>query len=124
MSSTHKTFQTGEILSADDVNNALNPDTADHIARAITAGVTTIRTNSSPGTAQAVTVPLPSGRFSKPPIVVTSVATAAGGTGKIISRGYDTTPTTMKICLFMGDGQNLPSSQSVPVSWIAIQMDA
>ena len=55
---------------------------------------------------------------------MTSVATAAGGTGKIISRGYDTTPTTMKICLFMGDGQNLPSSQSVPVSWIAIQMDA
>ena len=57
MSSTHKTFQTGEILSADDVNNALNPDTADHIARAITAGVTTIRTNSSPGTAQVVPSP-------------------------------------------------------------------
>lgn len=124
MSSTHKTFQTGEILSADDVNNALNPDTADHIARAITAGVTTIRTNSSPGTAQVVTVPLPSGRFSKPPIVVTSVATAAGGSEKIISRGYDVTITSMRLCLLMGDGHPLPASTSVPVSWIAVQMNA
>lgn len=124
MSSTHKTFQTGEILSADDVNNALNPDTADHIARAIAAGVTTITTTSSPGTAQAVTVPLPPQRFSKPPIVVTSVNTAAGGSQKIISRGYDVAPTSMRLCLLMGDGQPLPASMSVPVSWIAVQMDA
>lgn len=124
MSSTHKTFQTGEILSADDVNNALNPDTADHIPRAMAAGTASLHTPSSSTVVALVKIAFPAGRFTKTPVVTVSMATASGGLNKLVARAWDITPSGATLGVYQGDGQNVPSGATIPLSWIAVQMDA
>ena len=122
MSSTHKTFQTGEILSADDVNNALNPTTADHIAYATDAGILTIPKGSA--AIWSLNVSFAPGRFSKPPIVTTTVNTTAGGTSNVICRADKITAESMRLLLLTVDGSKIGTQYGVPVMWIAIQQEA
>ena len=122
MSSTHKTFQTGEILSADDVNNTLNPTTADHIAYAIESGLSTIPKGNS--NIWSLNVSFSPDRFSKPPVVVTAISTTAGGTANIACRVTGVTSESMKLYLLTTDGSKIGTKYGVPVTWIAIQQDA
>lgn len=122
MSSTHKTFQAGEILSADDVNNALNPATADHIAYATEAGISSIPKGSS--SIWSLNVSFSPDRFSKPPIVTTTVNTTAGGTSNVICRVDKITTESMRLLLLTVDGSQIRTQYSVPVMWIAIQQEA
>lgn len=121
MSSTHKTFQTGEILSADDVNNALNSTTADHLPYAMAAGSVSIPKQS--GRIWTLELSFPPGRFSKPPIVTATVNTTAGGTDNVIARVDRVTTTSMRFLLLTTDGSNIATGYAVPVGWIAVQMD-
>ena len=73
MASTFKTFVPNEILTADDVNDALNPTTADHIPRAVAANLESIACSAgSTGTQTSVAtfdIDYPPGRFSSAPVV-------------------------------------------------------
>ena len=111
MASKWKTYASNEILTATDVNDSLNPSTADHIPRAVAAGRATV-----PGTSGATTVvAFPAGRFSATPVVTATLNSASGSHNYNAVRVYNTTSAGFSLLTNVG---------SVPadVNWIAVQM--
>lgn len=101
-----KTFLAGEVLTADAVNNELNPSTAAHLARAVAGGAVTIPEQGY------VDITFPVGRFSSPPIVMATIASGAGAYATAIARAVTVTKT----------GFRLISTAGVAVSWLAVQV--
>lgn len=118
MASTHKTFQDNEILTASDVNNALNPTTADHIPRAVATGRDLVPAPANDvGTLQ---VSFPTGRFSSPPTVVASIEGTSRYTGSMSANVNNITATSFE--LVMANNNTSTGFPTVPVRWIAVQM--
>lgn len=116
MATTHKTWATGEILTSDAINQALNPSTADHIPYAVATGTVGVVTTSFTGV--AVDVALPAGRFTSAPIVMATVAdiqSAATGATVIVR-----TPTATSFNLRLE--LKAVAAGTYTVAWTAIQM--
>lgn len=122
MGSVHKQFSEGEVLTHSDVNDALNPTTADHLAYAEAAG--TFQITYRGGTAATASVAFPAGRFTQPPIVVVTIQSAAGNTAQQIVRAYSASTTGFTVAVLKAAGGTLPTSGWAPISWVAIQMSA
>lgn len=116
MASTFKTFRPGEVLTAEDVNNALNPSTADHVPRAVAADVTLINATGSP-TSQYVA--LPAGRFTDAPVVTISLNGSTGQEHLYHVKTTSPTKNGFTIHLFALAGAG---SATLRAHWHAIQM--
>lgn len=114
MSSTHKTFTDGEVLTASDVNNALNGQTADHIPYAVAGGTAT----AVFAAVSSVVVPItfPAGRFTVPPIVTSSPT----GSFATVSRATDITAAGCNLQVWVTNFSNITQTQTV--IWQALQM--
>lgn len=110
----HKSFAEGEVLTARDINEGLNPTTADHIPYAVASGVVTIPGSSSAGNSTTPVV-LPAGRFTQPPVVI---ATARNSNYS----AYTGTPTTEQVTVGSRRLDGVSSVVSHSVAWVAIQM--
>lgn len=116
MPSTWKTFAANEVLTAADVNNALNPSTAPHIARAVAAGTAVISTSSA---TTSLVVPLPAGRFTAPPTVVITVY---GTSGREHLYAYKVSATSSsQFTLWVVPFSGTSGTGNVSVNWIAMQ---
>ncbi|WP_130864640.1 hypothetical protein [Acidipropionibacterium timonense] len=124
MASTHKTFTRGEVLTSDDVNNALNPTTADHIPYAIATGTVTV-TISASGTSGTGSITFPSGRFTSAPTVIIQPADTGSGANawQWFSQAITASGATAVVNLTPGTS-GLSSSTSHSAFWVAIQMSA
>lgn len=111
MASRWKTFQPNEILPAADVNDVLNPTTADHIPVAVAAGR---RSQAVGTTAFSVTVPFPAGRFTVAPVVTVSPEDTYPGAVSVSATGISTSGFTLRI--------ERAASATTIVNWIAVQM--
>lgn len=118
MPSTHKTFMPGEVLSAADVNNALNPDTADHVAYAVAAGGFSAGQKS--GVSYTHRVTFPAGRFTVAPIVVATIANSAGGTQLLQLVVTAATKDYADLVFFLTTGSM--SNHWCTANWTAVQM--
>jgi hypothetical protein len=116
MATLHKTFIDGEILTASDVNTALNPTVADHIPYAMAAG--TINFTMSGSTGAQLDVIFPTGRFTSAPIVVANVNSGAGGAIKATLLVISPSATQVSLRLEL----NSVSAGTYPVTWVAVQM--
>lgn len=114
-----KIFANDEILTAEDVNEHLNPFTAAHIAYAVAAGTFTAPALVSANSSESYTIPLPPGRFTQTPLVfaINQFASGASGSRFIVgARGESTTQATLSVA-------NLSSNPRRPeLHWFAIQM--
>ena len=109
-----KAFADGDVLTATDVNQELNPHTATHLASRVAAGRATAWANNSTGATRDVT--FPSGRFTEPPIVTCSTASGLYG----VSHGAVTTAgVTFRVYPLTAGGT---VKDDVPIEWIAVQM--
>lgn len=121
MGSVHKSFSEGEVLTHTDVNDALNPTTADHVPFAVWAGRVNVQCTAGQAWGQQV-VTFPVGRFTKAPTVTVSIATGAGGTKNKMIRHFGSSATQVTVGIEQGQNGNLTETASVPVDVIAIQM--
>lgn len=124
MASIHKTFQVGEVLASADVNDGLNPATADHIPWAMDAGVANLAL--TPGAALAqLAISFAGSRFTKIPVVTVTLSGAAGGTQTLVARQWATSTTGCIIGVYNPAG-NLPAGipSTVSINWTAVQMAA
>lgn len=115
MASKHKVFQPNEILTAEDINDALNPQTADHIPKAMAAG--TVQWDTDSNTTEELNVVFPTGRFTTTPVMTTSVtdSTAAPTYGNHVITQIDSTGA--KVLVNNGFG-----GRSRVLYWIAVEM--
>lgn len=72
----HKSFAEGEILTAADVNEVLNPTTAGHIPWAVAAGAASLTIPAAGGSASTAIV-FPPGRFAVAPVVTLTPDTSS-----------------------------------------------
>lgn len=124
MASIHKTFQVGEVLASADVNDGLNPATADHIPWAMDAGSANL--TLTPGAAVAyLAISFAGSRFTKTPVVTATLAGAASGTKTLVARQWNTTTTGCTVGVYNPAG-NLPADvpSTVSINWTAVQMAA
>mgnify|MGYP000925892192 CR=1 FL=1 len=119
MTMIQKTFADGEILTATDVNGALNPTTADNIACAVATGQTSIAFAAS-SSATAAGITLPAGRFSRAPYIVVTAASDPAGGERVILRAVNVTSTTFDVKGYTGNAANVTAT--VWFSWFAVQM--
>lgn len=108
---TRKTFARGEILTAQDVNDYLNPSTADHLATAVAAGTTEITGELGKSTISHIN--FPPGRFTEPPIVTTTIYSKSGSVGWNPPRIASVTASGFDV---------LTNHGSSAINWIAVQM--
>lgn len=116
MAQRWKTFTPNAVLPAADINEVLNPSTADHIPRAVATGITscTVDGQSSP----SVAVTFPTGRFTSAPVVVATPSSPAGAANQVQAITSAVTASGFSIRLT----RSLTGSSTViPVHWIAIQ---
>lgn len=118
-----KAFTVGQVLTASDVNNELNPYTAAHIPAAMAAGryAFDLKGDGSITSNVAANIPFPAGRFTQPPLVTCNISTGTGNSSRLQARVYTVTSTTFSIFIWTTDGSKL-STGVVPVDWIAVQM--
>lgn len=120
MAQRWKTFTPNSTLPASDVNDVLNPSTADHLARSVATGTANLSIAGGSNTTGFVSVSFPSGRFSSPPVVV---ATSGATTGNLASVSVYVSSITSTGFSLRVTADNTPStSQSAPVRWIAVEM--
>ena len=113
-----KTFVEGEILTAADVNNELNPNVAPNIPYGMAVLSATWQFSAS-ATATA-TIPLPAGRFSRGPAGF--VILVSGGVRFATPRYVTSGATSMQIELRTADNSSI--SLTVTGFVLAIQMQA
>ena len=112
MASRWKTFQPNEILPAADVNDVLNPATANHIPRAVAAGRATV-----PGTIGATTaVTFPAGRFTSAPVVTATLNSSSGSHNYNAPRVFNVTATGFSLLT------SISTTTAGEINWIAVQM--
>lgn len=111
-----KTFVSGSILTAADVNTHLNPSTAAHVPYAVAAGTMTVAGTGA--TTASTTAPLPAGRFTLVPIVTPTTWSSV----YIAFRAGGTSSTQVEVGIRRFDGAPIPSGASVNVTWHAVQM--
>ena len=116
MATLRKTFADGDILTAADVNNGLNPATADHIPYAVQTGV---QSCAGSGTASPSTtaVTFAAGRFSAAPIIILSPDTTSL---KLVARAINR--ATGGFSIYLGNSDGTALSGSFNIGWTAIQM--
>jgi len=114
MASRFKTFSPNSTLPAADINDCLNPATADHIARAQAAGSQSVTVPANGSTDYVID--LPAGRFTTWPYVQ---LTGAGAQAvNCICTVYTVTATKLTIRI-----KSLVSSSSMfTVYWLATQI--
>ena len=115
MASTFKIFNDGELLTASDVNNALNSHMADHLIRSAHVQVVSVTVTASRFGDAAIS--FPAGRFSTPPVVIAAV-TAAAGDVSATARGWSTSATAGTVRV----GIPTTGTTTVSVAVIAVQM--
>ena len=115
MSSQHKTFVDNAVLTAAEINNNLNPTTADHIPYAAAAGA--LSAGFASQFRSRITVNLPSGRFTVAP-----VAMAAVSSQDCYVTVVSATSTTVTIDVTRRDF--VAWTGTIYGSWIALQMTA
>ena len=111
-----KTFASGEVLTAEDVNTHLNPSTADHIPYAQAVGVVEITGNGT--TAATASVPMPPGRFTVTPAVTPTPTTNSLFAAYIIANSSTESAVTIGVRHINAQSFDYP----VSVTWHAIQM--
>ena len=121
MASIHKTFQVGVVLASADVNDGLNPTTADHMPYAVASG--TVSWSISSANSADAYVTFPSGRFTKTPTVMITPQSAGGGIQRIQFHAFPVTPTGVTIRGITYDASNTTIATQT-IGWVAIQMDA
>jgi len=110
-----KTFASGAVLTAADLNTYVNPSTAAHVPYAVAAGTTVSITLSAATDSSGVTVTFPTGRFTAAPIVqVTPQATTAG----LWATVANVTATGCTVYLHA----RASATTSATVGWTATQM--
>lgn len=116
MAQRWKTFTPNSTLPAADVNDVLNPSTADHLARAVAAGEATASVVANGNV--DVTVSLPSGRFtSAPKIQLTLQGTSAGMVNmSAVIRTVSSTSFQFRV------HNTGTTAGGIPVHWLAVQM--
>lgn len=67
-----------------------------------------------------VALTFPAGRFTVPPLVTATIATAPGGSAKLIPRVTAVTTTGAALYVYTGDGSS--ATASVSIAWHATQM--
>lgn len=112
-----KTFQEGEILSAQDLNDNLNPNTATNVPYAIAAGTATVNIANTV-TGEAV-VTFPAGRFNRAPLLY---AIISDSWKRYWIRAASTSATSGTISLYGTVGSTV--TDTVTVRWVAVQMQA
>lgn len=115
MPSTRKTFTDGEVLTAQDVNNALNPSTADHLATNVHLQLVTVSINNARYGDANIT--FPAGRFTTTPIPLAAVY-ASGGDVSATARAWATSATAGVVRV----GVPANATTSVQVAVFAVQM--
>ncbi|MGD7734125.1 hypothetical protein ACQCX5_14375 [Propionibacteriaceae bacterium G57] len=85
-----KTFTVGQVLSASDVNNELNPWTAPHLIAA--AHAQTLNATISASRYVDVAITFPAGRFTANPLVFATLLGSAGDVSATV-RGWSTSTT-------------------------------
>lgn len=110
---SRKVFATDEILSASDVNEHLNPTTAEFIPYATETGVLTLVGDGS--SFKTDTVQLTPGRFTQPPIVVVTSTNSL-----YFAYVYGITTTSFSAGLRHYSDTTWALTRSL--NWVAIQM--
>lgn len=118
MATTHKTFTPGEVFRAEDVNNSLNPDTADHIPYAVAAG--RVAAGAKSGATYTHRVTFPAGRFTVAPIVVALIDNAAAGTNALQMNTTAVTKDYVDFVFWLASGSM--SGVYCTCAWTATQM--
>lgn len=77
-------------------------------------------TMSGPSTV-GITVTLPAGRFTQPPVPVPNLETGIANSQLDVVRIYNSSTTALTLGIWTGDGSSMPSHEVV-VGWHAIQM--
>ena len=113
-----KTFAEGELLTAQDVNNELNPATAPNIAYAMAVGTDTITCSGTSVTSKVVQ--LPAGRFSSPPQIFL-VKTTGGEWADVVDLRVTARSTTS---FTFTAHPRVTASASLPMAWFAVQMQS
>lgn len=111
---THKTFAKNEILTSNDVNDYLNPASAEVIPYAVAAGTVTVQAASgSPGVG-STPVTFPSGRFSATPVITVS---AHSGAATVVNAQINN-PTADGFDAVLLRNNTVETT----IHWIAVQM--
>lgn len=120
---TGKTFERGEVLTADDVNAYLNPETAPHLAKSVAAGTQsiTIPAGSTYANAPTVTVNFPAGRFAAAPTVVATVRQALTA-WPITAMVRTKTATSVTFQISWDSSYGLSNSVTVNIDWVAVEL--
>ncbi|MDU7361226.1 MAG: hypothetical protein E7L00_08485 [Propionibacteriaceae bacterium] len=117
-----KTFARGEILTAQDVNDYLNPSTAEHIPSAMAAGraSVTIPKGFTQGKSANVTITFPPGRFSQIPALTVTVwmGTSYAFVGVIDSITKDRAVVSVVAPI----SWSIEAATTVSMFWIAVEM--
>jgi len=111
-----KTFASGAVLTAADLNTYVNPSTAAHIPYAVAAGSVTAAIPAAAADGTVVTVALPAGRFTVAPTVVPGVVASGGVWATVV------TVTTTNFTVRLHAAAALPSGYSATITWTATQM--
>ena len=119
MAQRWKTFNANTTLPASDINDCLNPSTAEHIPRAVAVGTATVA--SIPASGQgSLTVNFPVGRFSATPNVTitpngsyaTAMRSILGAVSAITATGFTITAYNTSATAFT----------NIAFNWQAVQM--
>ena len=110
MATLRKTFLDGAVLPASDLNDALNPTTADHVPYATSAGSVTCSATSTG-------VIFPPGRFSATPIIELSIDST---NLKLVARPINR--TTNGFSVYLGNSDSTALTGSHTILWTATQM--
>lgn len=111
MASRWKTFTPNSTLPAADVNDILNPSTADHLARAVAVGTATIPASGT--TSATLVVSLPAGRFTSAPMVFLNVNNQIYN-----ARADNETATSFRIVMWYTTAMG----SATVIRWFAVQM--
>lgn len=112
-----KTFASGEILTASDVNNELNPSTCPYIPYAVAAGTAAVRGDRKGTTLFRVNYT--NSRFTQTPIVTVTCRDGAGTTPWEPARLNRSDTSGFELFLRVGTDPNVMSYWN----WIAVQME-
>lgn len=88
------------------------------------AGTTIVNHPIGASFVAGITITLPAGRFTHPPIVAVNLASAPNGSQRCMPRVYQSTTASLLAAIYMGDATTVAVAHNDVIAWTAVQMSA